>query len=191
MSYNEKFTPEELKAMHKYSFLSALFNLVNAIIIGYVTNTRIKAGTYHLYLVTLLFIISAFMTVYIIILYLRKLNKIKKYRKRYRVLTVLSVIMFVLHVYICTDYTADIFTGEKTIITSEYSTLWGYFYTEIDGEEIRLDIPDETIKKLRDNEYIDSEEIYNWNTNTYYYKKKAHVTYYPHSKVLKDAFIEN
>ena len=105
-------------------------------------------------------------------------------------LTILCIILFVLHVYICKDYTIDIFAGEKTIITSEYSTLWNYFYTEIDGKEIHLDIPDETIKKLRDNDYIDGEEIYNLNTNTYYYKKKAHVTYYPHSKVLKDTFLE-
>ncbi|MDE6424951.1 MAG: hypothetical protein K2K89_02270 [Ruminococcus sp.] len=190
MGYNEKFTPEELKTINKFSWLISLFNLVNGIILCYVNNTRIKAGTYHLYLVTLLLVVSTFLIVYITMLYFRKLKKIKNHRKRYRFITILCIILFVLHVSICIGYTADIFTGEKTIITSEYSTLWGYFYTEIDGEEIRLDIPDETIKKLRDNDYIDGEEIYNFNTNTYYYKKKAHVTYYPHSKVLKNAFIE-
>ncbi|MCM1314012.1 MAG: hypothetical protein NC040_08120 [Muribaculaceae bacterium] len=190
MDNKEKFTPEELKTINKYSWLSALFNLVNGIILCYVNNTRIKVGTYHLYLVTMLFVVSTFLIVYITMLYFRKLKKIKNHRKRYNVLTILCIILFVLHAYICTGYTADIFTGEKTIITSEYSTLWGYFHTEIDGEEIRLDIPDETIKKLRENDYIDGEEIYNFNTNTYYYKKKAHVTYYPHSKVLKNAFIE-
>ncbi|MDE6677974.1 MAG: hypothetical protein K2K02_02935, partial [Ruminococcus sp.] len=102
----------------------------------------------------------------------------------------LIIFLFMLHVFICKDYTIDIFSGEKTIVTSEYNTMWGYFHTEIDGEEIHLDIPNETIKKLRDNDYIDSEEIYNLNTNTYYYKKKAHVTYYPNSKILKNAFIE-
>lgn len=183
-------TPDEQKDINKYSLLSALFNLVNGIILCYVNNTRIKAGTYHLYLVTLMLVILTFITVYITMLYFRKLKKIKKHRKRYRFLTILYIILFVLHVYICIGYTADIFTGEKTIITSEYNVSWGYFYTEIDGEEIHIDMPDETIKKLRDNEYIDSEEIYNLNTNTYRYKKKAHVTYYPHSKVLKEAFIE-
>lgn len=190
MSYKEKFIPEELKAINKYSLLSALFNLVNGIILCYVNNTRIKAGTYHLYLVTLSLVVSTFLIVYITMLYFCKLKKIKNHRKRYSSITILCIILFVLHVYICIGYTADIFSGEKTIITSEYSTLWGYFHTEIDGEEIRLDIPDETIKKLRDNEYIDSEEIYDLNTNTYRYKKKSHVIYYPHSKVLKDVFIE-
>ena len=190
MNDKENFTPEEQKAINKYSFLSALFNLVNAIIIGYVINTHVKAGTYHLYLTTALLIISTAITIMILVSYFHKNRHIQKYKSRYSVSIVLIIFLFMLHVFICKDYTADIFTGEKTVITSEYSTLWGYFYTEIDGEKIKLDIPDETIKKLRDNDYIDGQEIYNWNTSTYYYKKKAHVTYYPHSKVLKDAFIE-
>ena len=191
MNDKENFTPEEQKAINKYSFLSALFNLVNAIIIGYVINTHVKAGTYHLYLTTALLIISTAITIMILVSYFHKNRHIQKYKSRYSVSIVLIIFLFMLHVFICKDYTADIFTGEKTVITSEYSTLWGYFYTEIDGEEIHLDIPDETIEKLRANDYIDGQEIYNWNTSTYYYKKKAHVTYYPHSKVLKDAFIEN
>ncbi len=189
MADNEKFTDDEQKAINKYSWLSTLFILVNGIICFYVINT-VKQGTYHLYLVTALLIVSAVITVMIIVSYIRKIRHITKYKKRYLITTIFFVLIFAFHFYVCRDYVTDIFSGEKTIITSEYSTLWGYFHTEIDGEEIRLDLTDETIKKLRDNEYIDSEEIYNFSTGTYYYKKKAHLTYYPHSQVLKDVFVE-
>lgn len=184
------FTPDEKKAMHKYSLLNSLFLFINGIILCYVNNTRIKAGTYHLYLVTILLIASTAITVMILVAYFRKNRHIRKYKSRYSISAFLTIFLFILHVFICIGYTADIFSGEKTIITSEYSVLWGYFHTEIDGEEIRLDIPDETIKILRENDYIDGEEIYNFNTGTYYYKKKAYITYYPHSKVLKNAFLE-
>lgn len=190
MDNKETFTPDEQKAIDKYSLLCALFNLVSGIIIFYENSVKIKVGTYHLYIVTLLLIISTVMTIYMTVIYFRRLRKIKKYRKRYCIFNIIYVFLFVLHVYICIDYTADIFSGTRTIITSEYSTLWGYFYTEIDGEEIHLDMLDETIEKLRNNEYIDGEEIFDINTSTYHYKKKAHVTYYPHSKVLKEAFVE-
>lgn len=191
MDNDNNFTPDEQKAINKYSWLNTLFILINGIILCYVNNTRIKAGTYHLYLVTALLIASTVITVMTVITYFRKNRHITKYKSRYLVSTVLIIFLFVLHVYICKDYTIDIFAGERTIVTSEYSTLWGYFHTEIDGEEIRLNLPDKTIKKLRENDYIDSEEIYNLNTSTYYYKKKVHIIYYPHSKVLKDAFIED
>ncbi|MDE6798228.1 MAG: hypothetical protein K2J36_09495 [Ruminococcus sp.] len=190
MNDNEKLTPEEHKTINKFSWLYTLFISVNGIILFYVNNTHVKTGTYHLYLITALLIVSTAITIMILVSYFHKNRYIQKYKSRYSVSIVIIIFLFMLHVFICKDYTADIFTGEKTVITSEYSTLWGYFYTEIDGEEIRLDIPDETIEKLRANDYIDGQEIYNWNTSTYYYKKKAHVTYYPHSKVLKDAFIE-
>lgn len=191
MDNKETFTTEEQKTIDKYSLICALFNLIGGIIICYVNNVKIKVGTYHLYLVTLLFIISTITIIYMNVIYFCKLRKIKKYRKRYCILNTICVLLFALHCIICIDYTADIFSGTKTIVTSEYSTLWGYFYTEIDGEEIHLDMPDETIKILRDNDYIDGEEIFDINTSTYRYKKKAHVTYYPHSKVLKNAFVEN
>lgn len=184
------FTPDEQKAIYKYSLLNSLFLLVNGIIIAYVNNVRIKDGTYHLYLVTLLLAVSTAIIIYKLVIYFRRLKKIKKYRKRYCILNIVCVLLFALHIDICIGYTADIFCGARTIVTSEYSTLWGYFYTETDGEEIHLDMPDETLKMLRDNEYIDGEEIFDFNTGTYRYKKKAHVTYYPHSKVLKEAFIE-
>jgi len=189
MNNKETFTPDEQKAISKYSWLNTFLILVNGIICFYVINT-VKQGTYHLYLVTALLIISAVITVMTVVAYFRKNRHIAKYRKRYLIFTAFSVLISVFHFYVCKDYVIDIFSGEKTIITSEYNTLWDYFHTEIDGEEIRLNLTDETIKKLRDNEYIDSEEIYNLNTSTYYYKKKAHVTYYPHSKVVKEAFIE-
>lgn len=165
MDNKETFTPDEQKTIDKYSLLCALFNLVSGIIICYVNNVKIKVGTYHLYLVTLLLVVSAIIIIYMNIIYFHKL---KKYRKRYRIFNIIYVFLFALHCIICIDYTADIFSGTKTIVTSEYSTLWGYFYTEIDGEE-----------------------IFDINTSTYRYKKKAHVTYYPHSKVLKDVFVEN
>ncbi|MDE6501720.1 MAG: hypothetical protein K2L10_06515 [Ruminococcus sp.] len=190
MENKEKFSPKEQKAINKYSLLNSLFLLVNGIILFYVNNTHIKSGTYHLYLVTALLIVSTVITIMILVTYFQKNRYIQKYKSRYLVSLCLIIFLFMLHVFICKDYTADIFSGEKTIVTSEYNTMWGYFHTEIDGEEIHLDIPNETIKKLRDNDYIDSEEIYNLNTNTYYYKKKAHVTYYPNSKILKNAFIE-
>ncbi len=170
MENKEKFSPEEQKAINKYSLLNSLFLLINGIILCYVNNTRIKAGTYHLYLVTVLLVVSTVITIMILVTYFRKNRHIQKYKSRYLVSVILIIFLFMLHVFICNDYTADIFSGEKTIVTSEYNTMWGYFHTEIDGEEIRLDIPNETIKKLRNNEYIDSEEIYNLNTNTYYYK---------------------
>ena len=75
MNNKEKFTPEEQKAINKYSWLISLFILLNGIILFYVNNTRIKAGTYHLYLVTLLLVVSTFMTKYITMLYFRKLKK--------------------------------------------------------------------------------------------------------------------
>ena len=191
MNNKETFTPEEQKAIYNSSLLNSLFLLVNGIILAYVNNTHIKTGTYHLYLATLLLIASAVIIIYKFVIYFRKLKKIKKYRKRYVFLNIVCVLLLAIHVDICIGYTADIFSGTKTIVTSKYSTLWGYFYTEIDGEEIHLDMPDETIKMLRENDYIDGDEIFDINTSTYYYKKKAHVTYYPHSKVLKNAFVEN
>lgn len=190
MDSKEMLTSDEQKAIDKYSFLYALFNLISGIIICYVNNIRIKTGTYHLYLATLLLIVSTVMTTYMTVIYFRRLRKIKKYHKRYSILNIICMFLFALHFIICIDYTADIFSGTKTIATSDYSVLWDYFYTESDGEEIHLDIPYETIKELRNNEYIDSEKIYDFKTNTYRYKKKAHVTYYPHSKVLKEAFLE-
>ncbi|MCM1505919.1 MAG: hypothetical protein NC177_02110 [Ruminococcus flavefaciens] len=190
MDNKETFTPDEQKSIDKYSLLCALFNLVSGIIIFYVNNVKIKTGIYHLYLVTLLLVVSTVMIIYMTVIYFRKLKKIEKYRKRYFILNTICVLLFALHCITCISYTADIFSGEKTIVTSEYSTLWDYFYTEIDGEEIHLDMPDETLNILRDNDYIDGEEIFDFNTSTYRYKKKAHVIYYPHSKVLKEVFVE-
>lgn len=189
MDNKEKFTPEEQKAINKYSCLKTWFLLANGITLCYVNNT-FKQGTYHLYLVTALLIASTVITVMTLVTYFQKNRHIQKYKSRYSASTVLIIFLFMLHVFICKDYVMDIFAGEKTVITSEYSVLWGYFHTEIDGEEIHLNLPDETIKKLRENDYIDSGEIYNFDTSTYYYKKKAHVTYYPNSGVLKEAFIE-
>lgn len=189
MNNAENFTDAEQKAINKYSLLNSLFILVNGINLVYVNNT-VKQGEYHLYLATALLIISAVITVMTVIVYFRKIRHIRKYRSKYLISVSLVIFLFLLHVFICKDYVIDIFAGEKTIVTSEYSVLWDYFYTEIDGEEIRINLKDETIAKLRDNEYIDSEEIYNFDTNTYYYKKKAHITYYPNSKLLKEAFVE-
>lgn len=189
MNNVEKFTPDEKKAINKYSCLNSLFLLVNGINLAYVNNT-VKQGAYHLYLVMALLIISAVITVMTVIVYFRKIRHIRKYKSRYLIAVSLIIFLFVLHVFICKDYVIDIFAGERTIVTSEYSVLWDYFYTECDGKEIRINLKDETIAKLRDNEYIDSDEIYNFDTNTYYYKKKAHITYYPNSKLLKEAFVE-
>ncbi|MDE5582161.1 MAG: hypothetical protein K2J08_00445 [Ruminococcus sp.] len=190
MDNKENFSPEEQKAINKYSWLKTLFILINGIMLAYVNNA-VKQGTYHLYLVTVLLIATTVITIMILITYFQKNRHITKYKSIYLASSVLMIFLFILHVFICKDYVMDIFAGERTIITSEYSVLWGYFHTEIDGEEIHLNLPDETIKKLHDNEYIDSEEIYNFNTGTYYYKKKAHIIYYPNSKILKDAFIED
>lgn len=189
MNNVENLTPDEQKAISKYSLLNSLFLLVNGINLLYVNNT-VKQGEYHLYLVTALLIISVVITVMTVIVYFRKIRHIRKYKSRYLIAVSLIIFLFVLHVFICKDYVIDIFAGERTIVTSEYSVLWDYFYTECDGKEIRINLKDETIAKLRDNEYIDSDEIYNFDTNTYYYKKKAHITYYPNSKLLKEAFVE-
>ena len=187
--FGEKFTPDEQKSINKYSCLNSLFLLVNGIILLYVNNT-VKQGEYHLYIVTALLIISAVITIMTVILYFRKNRHIRKYKSRYLISVSLIIFLFVLHVFICKDYVIDIFAGERTIVTSEYSVLWDYFYTEYDGEEIRLNLTDETVAKLRDNKYIDSEEIYNFDKGIYYYKKKVHVTYYPNSRILKEAFVE-
>ncbi|MDE5620398.1 MAG: hypothetical protein K2O29_02805 [Ruminococcus sp.] len=189
MNNVENFNEDEKKAIDKYSWLNSLFLLVNGIVLVYGNNT-VKQGAYHLYLVTALLIISAVITAMTVVTYFRKIRYIRKYKSRYLISVSLIAFLFVLHVFICGDYVTDIFAGERTIITSEYSTLWGYFHTEIDGEEIRLDLTDKTLEKLRDNEYIDSEEIYNFDKGTYYYKKKVHVTYYPNSRILKEAFFE-
>lgn len=189
MNNVENFNEDEQKAINKYSLLDSLFILVNGIILVYVNNT-VKQGTYHLYLVTALLIISAVITSMTVVIYFRKIRHIRKYKSRYLISVFMIIFLFLLHVFICGDYVIDIFAGEKTIVTSEYSVLWDYFHTEIDGQEIRLDIPDETVAKLRNNEYIDSEEIYDFDTGTYHYKKKAHITYYPNSKLLKKAYIE-
>lgn len=189
MNNIENFTDDEQKAMSKYSLLNSLFILVNGIILVYVNNT-VKQGTYHLYIVTGLLIVSAVITLMIVIVYFRKIRHIRKYKSRYLTSVFLIIFLFALHVFICKDYVVDIFSGERTIVTSEYSVLWDYFHTEIDGEEIKLNLMDETLEKLRDNEYIDSEEIYNFDKGTYYYKNKAHVTYYPNSEIIKEVFVE-
>lgn len=189
MNNIENFTDDEQKAMSKYSLLNSLFILVNGIILVYVNNT-VKQGTYHLYIVTGLLIVSAVITLMIVIVYFRKIRHIRKYRTRYSVCFYLLVFLFALHVFICKDYVVDIFSGERTIVTSEYSVLWDYFHTEIDGEEIKLNLTDKALEKLRDNEYIDSEEIYNFDKGTYYYKNKVHVTYYSNSEIIKEVFVE-
>lgn len=184
-----KFNVDEQKAINKYSLLNSLFIFVNGIILVYVNNT-VKQGAYHLYLVTALLIISAVITVMTVVTYFRKIRHTGKYKSRYLISVSLIVFLFLLHVFICRDYVKDIFSGERTIVTSEYSVLWDYFYTEYDGEEIRINLTDETLEKLRNNEYIDSEEIYNFDKGIYYYKKKVHITYYPNSRILKEAFVE-
>lgn len=187
--FEEKFTEDEQKVINKYSWLNSLFLLVNGINLVYVNNT-VKQGTYHLYLATALLIISAVITAMTVVAYFHKIRHIRKYKSRYLLSVSMIIFLFLLHVFICGDYVKDIFSGERTIVTSEYSVLWDYFYTEYDGEEIRINLTDETVAKLRDNEYIDSEEIYNFDKGTYYYKNKVHITYYPNSKVLKEAFVE-
>lgn len=189
MNNVENITPDEQKAISKYSLLNSLFILVNGINLVYVNNT-VKQGTYHLYLATALLIVSAVITLMTVCTYFRKIRHIRKYKSRYLTFVSLTIFLFSLHVFICKDYVMDIFAGERTIITSEYSVVWDYFYTECDGEEIRINLKDETITKLRDNEYIDSEEIYDFDTGTYHYKNKVHITYYPNSKIVKEAFVE-
>lgn len=186
----EKFTPDEQKAINKFSLLNSLFIFINGIVL-YINNSKfVKTGAYNLYIATALMTASVIITIMALVLYFRKLKNITNYRNRYAVCNILYVILFVCHVFICKDYVIDIFSGEKTVITSEYNARYGYFYTEDNGEEIKINLTDEMAEILLNNELIDSEEIYNFDTGTYYYKKKAHITYYPNSKVLKDAFVE-
>lgn len=97
MDNKEIFTTEKQKAIDKYSWLCALFNLINGIIIFYENNVKIKAGTYHMYLITLLLIALAIIIIYMNVIYFRRLRKIKQYR----ILNTICVLLFALN---CTIY---------------------------------------------------------------------------------------
>ena len=163
------------------SFMCSILALFNGIFSAYVLNYNPKIGEYHIWLCSILGVLLAIFTVFIIIWCIKLLKRNEPSKRIIICIVMLAIFTGAMWTHTVWPYYKDIIGGSKIVITDSYLVASDKLYFLDDGgNEVDLPISEDISNELwaRENyEYIVE-------TNLIKYYDKIAITYFPESRVI-------
>lgn len=177
-----EFSEKEERMITIAALLVPIVMLFNGVL-SLLMNTFDKIGKIYLYSCIADFCLLVISIIWYLVLFITDLRKIKPYRLKYSVIAVILALLLAMHFYWVKDFIVDVFTGSKTVISSEYSVYGNDKLVIYDGnEEIKLEIPEEIAAQLHDKSLSSETSL----SDNYLINHSSSITveYYPNSKVF-------
>lgn len=183
MKNNDNKTPKS----GSLSLMCSILVLFNGIFSTYVLNYNPKIGEYHIWLCSILGVLLAAFTVFVIIWCVKLIKRNDTGKKI--IICIITLVAFagVMWTHTAWPYYKDIINGSKIVITDSYLVASDKLYFLDDGgNEVDLPVSEDISNELRareNYEYIEE-------TNLIKYYDKITITYFPESKVIINILTE-